>query len=482
MNIWREKKNYALRLVPCSMYDFERMASWLSDMAQNGYILCKLVLGVALFKRQEPQNMRYRLCELPYDSIYHDRSPSSEMEMIAICKAGGWNYIASRGPFGIFAAEDDSVPELDTETQIQYGRLLGYLGCLIFLTCVFFAMSFGFLELGWLLVGIIFAALLFSCVNYGNHIPRSIYRPFYLLSLTLVWDIFTPNGYFITWINKGSDVFVPFFLCSVFITFLVVYAFAGPVKFLLRIKSIKPFNYTKNWRWKAPVYRFTSVGIVVIVLYIVITFLNSYSIDRPEENQNRLQPLAEYPGTFPFATMENFVTEQPVTTMEWDNESKAAFDVKKIRARDVPNILHHWDEPGNHLELKSDWIAPEVLYFQQEASIQLAGGQEIQGCLSVTYYETKASWLAWELMREYETFAQERLEEDYQVLDLPDLGVDQALAYTDAAFAAYPRLLLRNGNRVAKVYFYQEETGYVVPLEQWSQVFADSLKKYKDED
>ena len=50
--------------------------------------------------------------------------------------------------------------------------------------------------------------------------------------------------------------------------------------------------------------------------------------------------------------------------------------------------------------------------------------------------------------------------------------------YSDAQLAEpYPRLLLVDGNRMAKVYFYQNPDGYTVSVEQWSQIFAAQLGK-----
>jgi len=131
---------------------------------------------------------------------------------------------------------------------------------------------------------------------------------------------------------------------------------------------------------------------------------------------------------------------------------------------------------GSHVEEKPDWVASQALYVQQEGLLQLADGQQLQGSLSVTYYEMRWPWMARGLAREYESMAKERLGDDYQLLTLPELDVDYALAYQDRKQAvSYPRLILVDDNRMAKVYFYQGDDGYTVPLEQWSAIFAEQF-------
>lgn len=234
MEIQNKKEKYAMRLTPCSMYDFERMASWLQDMAQNGYILYKMIFNIALFKRGESQKIRYRLSELPYETLYNDRSPSNEEEMIAICEAGGWKYITRCGFFGVFATENETIPELNTDVHIQYNKYLGYLGCLFLLTCMIVAKDLDFLQLNGIFIGLTLVVLLIS-FKWGNHIPRSICLPFLLLPLSGLWGLYARHGALITWINEGSDIFLPAILQAVFLTFLIFYAFVGPLKFLLRI-------------------------------------------------------------------------------------------------------------------------------------------------------------------------------------------------------------------------------------------------------
>lgn len=216
----------------------------------------------------------------------------------------------------------------------------------------------------------------------------------------------------------------------------------------------------------------TSVSVIVVLIYMYMTMFNGCTA---REVSNPLQRWENYDGKVPFALMEAFVP-QPATLEAWNDTAKLQFDEQRQRVRDVPSVLYNWRVNGNHVEEKPDWLAPQVLYLQQEGMLHLADGQQLQGSLSVTYYETRWSWIARALAWEYERFAKARLGDNYQILALPELDVEYALAYNDARQEEpYPRLILVDGNRMAKVYFYQNPDGYTVPLEQWSQIFAEQF-------
>ena len=119
--------SYTLRLLPCSKYDNEVMESWLEDLALQGLILKNIVCGIAIFQKQEPQKLRYRLSIIPAEKwdVYED--VSGEDEFIAFCEASGWKFICKRGLFGIFMTADETLEELHTEPELQYLDMKGYM-------------------------------------------------------------------------------------------------------------------------------------------------------------------------------------------------------------------------------------------------------------------------------------------------------------------------------------------------------------------
>lgn len=474
-----KKKRYAIRIAPCSSYDVGRMESWLEHMAQKGYILDKMIAGIAVFVREEPQKLRYRMCELPQDTLYEDKAPSSEQELIAICEASGWRFVAERGAFGIFATADDTVPELQTEPWIDYDNvLLQTVYWVIWMFLLRFLLDF--VAWRWLLEIMVIMVVLAIPIFYWQHkkkTPRVLSRfmwvcIFVMPSFSMQWKLYTTYGFFITWFNEGSVVYVSALLHTAFFIFFFFYALAGPFKYCLRMQRGIPIDHKQNWRGKAPVYRVTSISVLVIFMYIFITMFGGGTAEQLDDS---LQRWKNYDGTVPFALLEAFVP-QPATLEVWNDTAKLQFDEQRQRVRDVPSVLYNWRVAGSHVEEKSDWLAPQVLYLQQEGTLHLADGQQLQGSLSVTYYETRWSWIARALAWEYERFAKDSLGDDYQILALPELDVEYALAYNDARQAEnYPRLILVDGNRMAKVYFYQNPDGCTVPLEQWSQIFTEQF-------
>lgn len=470
------KKSYRIRLAPCSHYDVGRFESWLEDMAQEGYVLEKIFLHVGIFTKGQPRRLRYRICELPQESLYADRSPSGEDELIAICEASGWRYVDQRLGFGIFVTEDDALPELQTEPYIAYDKALWMMayGLLFALLSEILILC---LDWRWYLGIMVVLLLPFLYWQRKKQIPRML-NEFMIIIILMMPNIaqplnlFTRHGFLITWVNEGSGVFLSAMLGTVFFLFFFLFVIAGPFKYCLRMQRGLPFDHKQNWRRKAPVYWATTMFVVVALCYIFMTMFGGCTAKGPDAS---LQRWENYSGEIPFAVMEDFVP-QPAQLEVWNDSAKLEFDQLRQRTRDVPNIFYNWRVNGSHVEEKPDWVAPQALYVQQEGLLQLADGQQLQGSLSVTYYEMRWPWMARELAREYESMAKERLGDDYQLLTLPELDVDYALAYQDRKQAvSYPRLILVDGNRMAKVYFYQGDDGYTVPLEQWSAIFAEQF-------
>ena len=66
------------------------------------------------------------------------------------------------------------------------------------------------------------------------------------------------------------------------------------------------------------------------------------------------------------------------------------------------------------------------------------------------------------------------MEDDYQPLELPELGVDYAVAYLD--WLHWPTVILVKDNRMVKasIHFYGEDE---IAVEEWAQVLAESIRQ-----
>lgn len=117
----KSRRSTVYRLPPCPAYDIEGTESWLSDLAEEGLFLEKdgFLFGFASFRRGEGKQRRYRLEAAPQPTgLFSDQDrPDEEAEELS--RLAGWEYIASRGDFYIFATDDPQAAELNTDPQVQ---------------------------------------------------------------------------------------------------------------------------------------------------------------------------------------------------------------------------------------------------------------------------------------------------------------------------------------------------------------------------
>jgi len=114
-----EKNVY--RRSPCASYDIEGTECWLEDMAAKGLVLEKdgFFLGFASFEKQDPQTIRYRMEAAPMQTGFFSSYDKPDDDAVALNREFGWDYVATRDQFYIYAASDPTVPELNTDPHVQ---------------------------------------------------------------------------------------------------------------------------------------------------------------------------------------------------------------------------------------------------------------------------------------------------------------------------------------------------------------------------
>ncbi len=210
----------------------------------------------------------------------------------------------------------------------------------------------------------------------------------------------------------------------------------------LRRKLLRgqPPDHRKDWRRRALLHRIEPALFLIVAAAFFAVLLKGWNDDVTDTG---VQPW-DGSAPLPFATMADLEPESRYT---------------------VTDLGRH----TNTLEQRSDWLAPVVIRLGEAGTLSRPDGTALSGGLRVRYYETVSPWLARELYREL--LNQGKTERDYAPLSLPPLDLDGAAAYS----AIFPTLVLREGNRVMTVVFYQ--TGKEqIPLEAWSRVFAGSIK------
>lgn len=258
--------NYTIRLAPCSVYDTERMASWLSDMAMQGYFLQEFMMGIAFFKKGDPKKLRYRLAELPPKAPVDESLAFDEDAMISMCEESGWEHVATRRHFGIFATADENVPELHTE--FVKPKLIWML------YTIFMAVMlelFVYIEPLYLGLGII-CVLLIPAFKWSKQMPRYMTD---IMVILIILPTFIDGQDFTHTIlfGGGESLLLPLFT-NFFFLFLTIYAVAGPVKYFWRYYKGTELNYQKEWKSKAIVYRITSITILIVLAVMYMNLFN----------------------------------------------------------------------------------------------------------------------------------------------------------------------------------------------------------------
>lgn len=108
------------RIIPCPDYDVTGVESWLSYMAEQGYILRDggVFRGIAAFDSCEPEKVRYRLQPAQKGFVLYDNDGPDD-DAVELNSAFGWKYVAKYGSFHIYRAEDTEVREMDTDPEVQ---------------------------------------------------------------------------------------------------------------------------------------------------------------------------------------------------------------------------------------------------------------------------------------------------------------------------------------------------------------------------
>lgn len=258
---------------PCPAYDIERTESWLQSMAGQGLILKKdgFFAGFANFEMGEPQSIRYRLEATQKGSFLSDGAP--EQEELSLGEAFGWEYIAKRGDFFVFACAEPSACELHSDPKVQALAL--------------------------------------------NRIRRRMWGDFFVLLFWLVVHplLFGKGVFLLASIELGTPLYLMTHI-------LIIWSVIGSMRSFLFMRSLQkrlrkgtPPDHRKDWKPRAAAHRFSIAAYFALLLCCGIMLLYAWNADATGKYET---PLQSYTGELPFATLQDFV---PGGTVSLDNMS-----------------------------------------------------------------------------------------------------------------------------------------------------------------
>ncbi len=393
------------KLVPCSVFDIVGIEQWLEEMAQQGLILSRFVMGwVAVFEQQEPQNRRYRIATIENYSFILPEYDKPIQELKDYCQAFGWDYVVNYGEFFLFTTADETARELHSDHDVQAMALERIKkekrhNLIIFLLLWLPQFVWAFIRDG---------APLLGCIHIGTHVTLMLIALFVMLICLVLRKII--------YLQKAQK-----------------HLQAGIA--IAEQRNRKRYLITQ----------------MLLLLFMIASFgflgLEYYA------DVNKLDeiPLEEYTGEIPTLMIHDLVSGG------------------RYYATDR-------SEDANEISAKSDWLAPQVVQFNQRGVVVADGERLFEGSINVEYIEAKTPWLAQRLAKECHEkdwhLWGKRLE-IYEPLALPNLDVDYAIAYK----ALLNHFILAKDCKVVYMYYHQSGGNEELTLDEISRMYADSLKE-----
>lgn len=317
------------RIIPCPDYDVTGVESWLSYMAEQGYILRDggVFRGIAAFDRCDPEKVRYRLQPAQKGFVIYDNDGPSDDE-VELNGAFGWKYVAKYGVFHIYRADDIDAREMDTDPEVQ-------------------AMAMNSLHRS----------------QRFNIIWMSIWIIVYLAL------VFTSQP-FLSMVNRGSLISIALVLC------VIIFIVTGLVKavslYRLRRKILDGDSLGSGTNWRKGARIYTVKAVVGIIAYVAMIVFGCMFILSDGTDRNQM-PLSEYQGEVPFRTITDLTSCDDIQKVdnvdddvnmisEWSDilwpENYKVYEYGDIVYTDG-NICHGGLVITYH-EAKNEWLADKL--------------------------------------------------------------------------------------------------------------------------
>lgn len=317
------------RIIPCPDYDVTGVESWLSYMAEQGYILRDggVFRGIAAFDRCEPEKVRYRLQPAQKGFVIYDNDGPSDDE-VELNGAFGWKYVAKYGVFNIYRADDIDAREMDTDPEVQ-------------------AMAMNSLHRS----------------QRFNIIWMSIWIIVYLAL------VFTSQP-FLSMVNRGSLISISLVLCVVI--FIVTDLVKAVSLYRLRKKILDGEDLGSGTNWKKGARIYTVKVVIGVIAYVAMTVLGCMFILSDGADRNQMS-ISEYQGEVPFRTITDLVSCSDIqkvdnvdddvnTISKWSDilwpENYKVYEYGDIVYTDG-NICHGGLVITYH-EAKNEWLANKL--------------------------------------------------------------------------------------------------------------------------
>lgn len=262
----QEKTRCTFCMPPCPAYDIAATVQWLEEMAQDGLILQKISMGIAVFICGERQRLRYQLRVLPGNNMLTEDGTfiKEEEHFIAYCEMQGWKFVTRYEKFAVFVTDDVILPDLNDDEDVQLMHLEDLRK-----------------QQKASLVNIVMSCLAIPLMFQGG-------QP--LLQCLAV----------------GTELYalVAFsFLCTAFASVRDLIR-----QHKLRTRMLDGIRYETDWREGALAYKLGRllpiISWTLLIVFLLPGMAGSYETDKKERVQ-----LSEYTEPLPFARLEDIIAD-----------------------------------------------------------------------------------------------------------------------------------------------------------------------------
>ncbi|MGI6097971.1 MAG: DUF2812 domain-containing protein [Dethiobacteria bacterium] len=177
-----------------SLLDYKAMEEYFEQMqmAAQGWMLEKIEVITAKFRKSEPQKLKFSVDIFPYISAFDSHESKSVTEYRELCEASGWRFVTSSNKFQVFYAKTDEDPiPIQTDSVVEEKILRKSIFSSEFLLFLTFFLIF-FLSLGSLF------PFDYSKLFTNSGIVSTISNPLLILPVALY------TGYYLLWFWKAK--------------------------------------------------------------------------------------------------------------------------------------------------------------------------------------------------------------------------------------------------------------------------------------
>ena len=243
-------------------------------------------------------------------------------------------------------------------------------------------------------------------------------------------------------------------LIFLMIFWLFFYAVGVSICEVLRWRKVKKSlecedSKYRDWREGESSYKSITMLVYIITTTLLIGSTGTYLYNVHPSNTMAVE---QYEDILPIPKVSEWYT-----------------DTNYVIPEEEANIANY-----NILEKRSDLLAPIILQIDEHGDLYRDDTLLFAGSVDVEYYETilpeLAKPLAKSLYEDDRAFGEKYTK--YRPLEIPEVSVDYAIAYQTLF---QNTVVMAEGNKVIRVYYYQEDGTDEMTIDKLAQIYADYL-------